>query len=461
MTISFSLRLLVIASMAPRSRALSTNAKKPISVMGDIVSSDESSPLGEQHAAAPPAFAWCSTASVTADGVIGTEAISGCGTDCVPIRPIRDQLFDLTKSTDWMEFLEHQEGRLHDQGGAGAYDTMRCDILLPPGKTQPRVWGEKHHLDRLVKSYKSLVHAKNEVKAGSGISASDKVDRIVFDKALEESRLAIHRLLSDAESSSVLCAQHPKPNHDTIINLIRLTLLWSPPQSDDSSKIVVRGHACSSCEPLKIHSSPDPIVCTVAAHGQKNGLAKVDKSLPARFSNPENKIASWCRIRKEMETNDTYKPPGVSEVLMVRARKDEHGEERLELLEGLSSNVFVLYKDGTLRTATNGVLNGFVRHLVLESAKESGLFFDPSPVFLHQSDEWEEAFITSSSRLIYPISKMLIPNDEDASPTTEESAFIEIWRDAYLTEKTKEAKTPKWQVLLNVILQKGGYEGLS
>ena len=457
-TISFSRHLLVIASMAPRSKALSTNSKKPLGAIADVVSSEKSSPLGEQHA--PAAFAWCSTVSITADGDIRTEAISGCGTDCAPVRPIRDRLFDLTKSTDWMEFLEDQEGRLHDQGGAGAYDSMRCDILLPPGITQPRVWGEKHHLERLVKSYKSLVHAKNEIKTGRGMSAAiDKVDRIVFDKALEESRLAIHRLVSDAESS-VLCA-YPKLNQDTVINLIRLTLLWSPPQSEHSSKIVVRGHACSSCKPLKIHTSPDPIVCTIAAHGQKNGVAKVDKSLPTRFSNPENKIASWCRIRKEMETSDTYKPPGVSEVLMVRPRKDEHGEERLELLEGLSSNVFVLYKDGALRTATDGVLNGFVRHLVLESAKESGLFFDPRPIFLHQSDEWEEAFITSSSRLIYPISKILIPNDEDASPATKETAFTEIWRDEYLTEITKEAKTPKWQVLLNKIYQKGGYEGLS
>jgi hypothetical protein len=441
--------------MAPRSKSFSTNVKKPFSAIADV-ESEKSSPLGEQHA---PAFAWCSTVSITADGVIGTESISGFGKDFVPVRLIHDRLFDLTKSTDWMEFLEHQEGRLHDQGGAGAYETMRCDILLPPGKTTPRVWGEKYHLDRLVKSYKSLVNAKNEIKTGIGMSATDKVDRIVFDKALEESRLAIHRLLSDAESS-IICA-HPKPNHDTIINLIRLTLLWSPPKSDDSRKIAVRGHACSSCEPLKIHSSPDPIVCTVAAHGQENGVAKVDKSLPTRFSNPENKIASWCRIRQEMETNDTYKPPGVSEVIMVRPRKDEHGEERLELLEGLSSNVFVLYKDGTLRTATDGVLNGFVRHLVLESAKESGLFFDPRPVFLHQSDKWEEAFITSSSRLIYPISKILIPNDKDTSPGTEMTNFTEIWRDEYLTEKTMEAKTPKWQVLLNIILQKGGYEGVS
>ena len=54
----------------------------------------------------------------------------------------------------------------------------------------------------------------------------------------------------------------------------------------------------------------------------------------------------------------------------------------------------------------------YVRHLILECASECGLTVDDSPIRLEDGREglWEEAFITSSSRLIYPIEKILIPD---------------------------------------------------
>jgi hypothetical protein len=136
----------------------------------------------------------------------------------------------------------------------------------------------------------------------------------------------------------------------------------------------------------------------------------VDASLPTRVSDPQYKVASWTRLRKKMESPETYMPPGVSEVLMVRP-SPINGD--LEVLEGLSSNLFVVYKDGTIRTAQDGVLYGYVRHLVLECAETCCLRLDPQPIVLHDATAglWQEAFITSSSRLIYPISKILIHSD--------------------------------------------------
>ena len=272
----------------------------------------------------------------------------------------------------------------------------------------------------------------------------------------------MHRLLSEAESCKKLKQQEiSKQGQDTMIHLVRLTILWSPPRSLDTEKIVVRGHACSTGHPIRIHAFPEPIVVTIAAHAENGDQESVtvDKSLPTRFSNPENKIASWCRLRRTMETRETYKPPGVHEVLMVRQLKDEHGKQRLELLEGLSSNVFVVYKDATLRTATDGVLSGFVRHLVLESSSECGIKFDPRPIFLHESGDWQEVFITSSSRLIYPVSKILIPKEGNESSNSKGlTAFKEYWHDPKL--EAKNSKKPKWQDLLNVILKKGGYHCL-
>jgi hypothetical protein len=197
----------------------------------------------------------------------------------------------------------------------------------------------------------------------------------------------------------------------------------------------------------------------------------IDVTLPTRLDNPQSKVASWCRERKKMEDPNTYKPEGASEVIMVRPRttgSDGRGS-RMELLEGLSSNVFFVYKDGSLRTAADGILNGYVRHLVLESAKNLDIRLDPRPIYLDEVNEWNEAFITSSSRLIFPISKILIPNDDDengkdddggTSPTT----FSEYWTDKVLmqnanrwTNDSLSPAPPVWWRILNDILKAAGY----
>jgi len=260
-----------------------------------------------------------------------------------------------------------------------------------------------------------------------------------------------------------------------VIQLARLTWLWSPSCESGGESIVVRGHVVCSARSVRVHQPVKPIVCTIAAdahhhHEEKNNDSPnnsthsditVDESLPSRFDHPQSKIASWTRLRKKLENPETYKPSGVAEVLMVRST--ESGA--LELLEGLSSNLFVLYKDGTLRTPTEGVLHGYVRHLVLECAPAIGLtVHDSKPILLHDVHEWREAFITSSSRLIFPISKMLLHHGQDEQGT---AVFRDFWQDSELvmntdtdeenaTERDTE-KPAKWQELLDEILRRGGY----
>jgi Amino-transferase class IV len=194
---------------------------------------------------------------------------------------------------------------------------------------------------------------------------------------------------------------------------------------------------------------------TIAAvgHHQNNSKSsendiEVDESLPTRYLNPQNKVQSWTRIRKKMEI-PIYKPPGVSEVLMVRPCNNTSSD--LEVLEGLSSNFFVIYKDGTIRTAQDGVLFGYVRHLVLESLEACGLVLDPKPVLLHEAKNlWKEAFITSSSRLVFPVSQILVHSDNTAD-------FEEYWSDPFFKEGAAITEKPKWQELLEEIMRRGGY----
>jgi hypothetical protein len=304
---------------------------------------------------------------------------------------------------------------------------------------------------------------------------------------MDQSHRMVDALLHEAES--VLWKptdngpQSDGSNEDVAIQLVRMTLLWSHGSTttrnpsggveiDDENAIVVRGHACAPINRNRmhyIHGPVKPIVCSVAAEGHHHSsIITVDDTLPSRFQdNPQFKVASWTKLRKKLENPGTYKPPGVAEVLMVRAAPNNNG---LELLEGLSSNFFVVCNDGTLRTPVHGVLHGYVRHLVLECAEVCGLTIDHSPILLQDSHHWKEAFITSSSRLIFPISKILMHDFDDEEHNNNRNStcpiaptFRVIWTDPILsdtqpiTSSRSHPIKPKWQELLNEILTRGGY----
>ncbi|CAB9499817.1 Aminotransferase class IV [Seminavis robusta] len=388
------------------------------------------------------------------------------------IRRRRDTLvvngLDLTTAPDWMEWIASCEDRDSDEGGAGAYDTMRCDLIVfhkgeeaTNGDRRHSCWGEDFHLDRLQQSYLSL------------LESPQRDQKVPTDQTLqmarEESKLLLQALIREAKNSCACMGlsaaslqqqqQHDNNPHQTWIQILKLTLLWSIPkttrQQQQESSIVVRGHACSNGKLDSVFQPVQPIVVTGAILKQQNH--DVDKDLlPTRFQNPQSKVASWCKQRKKMDNPETYKPPGVSEVLMLKQNNDDS----LELLEGLSSNVFVVYKDGTLRTAHKGVLFGYVRHLVLQFADKCNLQVDTTSATLQDAvdGKWSEVFITSSSRLIYPISRILLLKKVDDGS----GGFEEFWRDPRLTATNDEGALspplPKWQELLEEILRSAGYE---
>ena len=80
--------------------------------------------------------------------------------------------------------------------------------------------------------------------------------------------------------------------------------------------------------------------------------------------NAKAKDSEWVRQRKAWETS---KPADVNEVLLVTP-------EGL-LLEGLTSNFFVLNAEGAMMTADEGVLSGTVRELILQVGEGVALLF--------------------------------------------------------------------------------------
>lgn len=371
--------------------------------------------------AAQPANRWCVTASWDegSNRVVTTDVITEN-----PMQRMDGKTLDLTTSPDWMEFMELSEQRSDESGGAGAYDTFRCDLMLGNPKNRWRIWGQEFHLNRIEQSYRSIA---NGVPVASLTKARHRSESIVQELLLHASTLPT--LQSENNINS---------DNDVMFQLIRMTLLWS--HSDD--QIIVRGHSCCSGTALSTQTNIPPIVVSVAAKQHANNQQiEIDTAMPSRMKDPRHKVASWTRLRKQMERPETYKPPGVSEVLMLRPTGIDN---QLEVLEGLSSNIFVIYKDGTLRTASDGVLLGYARHLVLECAERCGLRIDLlKPILLQDAKKglWQEAFITSSSRLVYPISKVLIHTDN-------EYEFVEYWTYESTGEKAK------WQQLLDEMIKK-------
>ncbi|KAF9585205.1 hypothetical protein BGW38_003425 [Lunasporangiospora selenospora] len=109
-------------------------------------------------------------------------------------------------------------------------------------------------------------------------------------------------------------------------------------------------------------------------------------------------------------------------------------EKTQNLYEGLSSNLYVLHKDQrTILTAPlDSVLQGTILKVVLNTCNEENIPVDFTFPNLKQIDEWEGAFISSTSRLVLPIEKWVLP--DGSVKEFPESPTIELIRREVLKE---------------------------
>eukprot|EP01119_Soliformovum_irregulare_P004221 TRINITY_DN15226_c0_g1_i1.p1 TRINITY_DN15226_c0_g1~~TRINITY_DN15226_c0_g1_i1.p1 ORF type:complete len:280 (-),score=93.42 TRINITY_DN15226_c0_g1_i1:40-879(-) len=73
-----------------------------------------------------------------------------------------------------------------------------------------------------------------------------------------------------------------------------------------------------------------------------------------------------------------------------------------EILEGTTVNFFAV-KNGKLLTTDDGVLYGITRNFILKIAKEMGLEVVLTPLKMEQIKEFDEAFISSTTKEIFPV----------------------------------------------------------
>eukprot|EP00986_Skeletonema_menzelii_P013746 scaffold8304_cov117-Skeletonema_menzelii.AAC.4 len=384
----------------------------------------------------------------------------------IPQSPSNDDDYNnsLASARGWMEHIEQTDGPKY---GVGAYTVLRCDATLLAsspitGKTTGededttevlckwKIWGEKFHMDRLAFSFQTLttnLFGVDDYRGGitsmSGMGSSVQTQSMYAD-SIEETRLVMDGLLQQATKS--ISANSYNLQHGGILTqTLMLTILWTPSSTLQSTPLV-RGHAAffatnnAPQQPNNDESHPplllsNPITACIAIPKQPTPEAL--SVLPRRHgmnlnqqcqvgSSASAKVSSWCRIRRPLEDPNRYKPLdySVGEVLLVRQPETERGTnimtysndnfiDTLELLEGLISNLFVVYNDGTVRTAPVGlVLSGYARHLIIQELNERGMKVDSSnpPTIQDIRDGlWSEVFVTSAIRLVIPIERIILP----------------------------------------------------
>ena len=325
---------------------------------------------------------WIRSAQVVIDGSGSDEGMS----------LLKDEDGGRLKSPrTWLEYCQEKHN-----GQEGAYTVLRCDFgpteysqLIADDSIPCKVWGWDFHLNRLRESVLSL--SKNDNIAQNFLTGK------VLDCAHTSSEKLLRVFLKDFHD-----VQYCSERNFTLM----ITLLWTPIQSSTNmTSLIVEGHACE----VSITKNPDPIDLVLALDSLES-----KRSLPRRYdTNPQSKLSGWCNRRKPLEYYFQIQP-SIKEIILCMHNSEPENSQCIKLLEGLTSNLFVVEKSGTLRTAHEEVLHGYARTLFLEAAqscRRSISFESPSLLDL-KTGRIEEIFITSSIRIGVPVKKVFVLENE-------------------------------------------------
>ena len=386
---------------------------------------------------------------------------------------------DVSSARDWLEWCATNGTNPSSSGDPqfGAYTVIRCDLPLPP-PSQPtsslnisveqrktstststsnalgwKIWGLNFHLRRLQESYTTMMSGtdddgdddeKRNSKIGLDFSSAVESSYYILELLLEEASTAIlHRQEQEQETMNDI-------DRSNIITVM-LTLLWQPPikkvdniidrnqRMDDIPNIHVLGHAFTSLNAVPIQTkNPNPFINVAVGRIPYNNDLHDD--LPTRYlDHPEAKLSSWCKNRRPLEEifKSNRSEYNIGEVILTRMFEDPataatKGRKKLSsvsLLEGLTSNLFVVYDNNVIRTPPfeDSALNGYARHLILENAQQCGYTVELGPILLDDIQSWKEVFVTSSIRLIVPVQKIFdVYESDDGS-----FQFRKIWQHKY------------------------------
>lgn len=152
---------------------------------------------------------------------------------------------------------------------------------------------------------------------------------------------------------------------------------------------------------------------TPSAGDYKFGVKAITKQFLRE--NPKAKLTEF--LSKAIDIRSGL-DKSINEVIM----RDENGR----LKEGLSSNFFAV-RDNVIYTADEDVLSGITRSIVLAEAKHAGIHIDFNAFRYQEMTSCQEAFITSASRSVLPVSEI----DGQAVGTGEPGAITRLLSDRF------------------------------
>jgi hypothetical protein len=330
-------------------------------------------------------------------------------------------VIDVSSARDWLEWCER-----NSDGHGGVYTVIRCDFPLSTllndislsaqqivdndriANYRWKIWGLDFHLRRLQESYLTSLDA----------SACEKV----FQTAIQSTYEVMNLLLEEA-SEEIKRRKSGTVDPSSVITVM-LTILWQPATAENvvegdihhQQDLHVFGHAFSSMKSspaIVQQKNPNPSINAAVGRLPYEVDVKHDK-LPNRYQHhPEAKMSSWCRQRRPLEElfKSNQAKHNIGEVILTRVDDDTtlntSREKSVSLLEGLTSNLFVVYDNNVIRTPPChlSALEGYARHLVLKHAQQCGYTVEEKPIRLDDDHvrSWKEVFITSSIRLIIPV----------------------------------------------------------
>ena len=457
---------------------------------------------------------WSFQVELDAAGSIEEQAYSSCS------YVVSEVNGPLASPRKWLEHSESMDGR------EGAYTVMRCDLLLVDSSNQPqpqeelswRVWGKEFHKKRLLSSYKSLLsYSSLEESEGDELLSVQESDR-----ALTRTEGVISSLL-DAAARDWSLEQEDNARHlnENSFLTLMLTILWVPVGDNNNKTIHVRAHGCHTGQVVVAATTAaedyrtPPITASVVTIGRGDNVPSGGGSWPNRYETlPRAKLSSWCRRRTPLETHfkksvavllvsktngddneeeeeDDVVDVVVDEVLLTRRTsflnkddsdvvdgddgKKKEEEDDYELLEGLTSNLFILYRDGSLRTPpADNVLGGYGRHLVLKCAASAtneecgagGVSWNKVmqvPIYLSEAPQWKEVFMTSAIRLLLPVTLLVQQQQQlvvDVGTTSggtgvgggNECTTTIVWKKS----SDEQEEEPCWKILYLKLMESAG-----
>mmetsp|Transcript_16484 Transcript_16484/g.40595 ORF Transcript_16484/g.40595 Transcript_16484/m.40595 type:complete len:334 (-) Transcript_16484:440-1441(-) len=141
---------------------------------------------------------------------------------------------------------------------------------------------------------------------------------------------------------------------------------------------------------MSCHAAALPPVPTSPVEVEVRGRAR---------ANPLVKDSQWVFDRQEIEA---LVNPSANEFVLV--------DEDDCITEGSQTNFYAII-NGTLHTAKDGILLGTVRRLLLHVCEKEGIpvVLEPPSVSSLLNGAWEGAAISSTSRLLLPVGKIVVP----------------------------------------------------